>query len=113
MPVVARMRLHYIGILVAFYASIANASPVDQNNVVVLDGDTIWIAGETFRLIGFDAPETYQARCPSESESGIERHSGFASSSLEVTSILSEWRALAAPGPKEHRAAIMAVRAVS
>jgi endonuclease YncB( thermonuclease family) len=64
------MRLHYIGVLVAFYASIANASPVDRNNVVVLDGDTIRIAGETFRLVGFDAPETYQARCLSESELG-------------------------------------------
>jgi hypothetical protein len=58
------MRLHYIGVLVAFYASIANASPVDRNNVEMLDGDTIRIAGETFRLVGFDAPETYQARFP-------------------------------------------------
>ena len=70
MPVVARMRLHHIGVFVAFYASIANASPVDRNNVEVLDGDTIRIAGETFRLVGFDAPETYQAQCPSESELG-------------------------------------------
>src|SRR5512133_3414649 len=70
MPVVARMRLHYIGVLVAFYASIANASPVDRNNVGVLDGDTLRIAGETFRLVGCDAPETYQARCPSERELG-------------------------------------------
>jgi endonuclease YncB( thermonuclease family) len=61
------MRLHYIGILVGFYVSIANA---DRNNVEVLDGDTIRIAGETFRLVGFDTPETYQARCPSESELG-------------------------------------------
>ena len=70
MPVVARMRLHYIGVLVGFYASIANASPVDRNHIEVLDGDTIRIAGESFRLVGFDAPETYQARCLSESELG-------------------------------------------
>jgi micrococcal nuclease len=56
--------------LLAFFASIANASPVDQNQVEVLDGDTIRIAGETFRLVGFDAPETYRARCPSERELG-------------------------------------------
>jgi endonuclease YncB( thermonuclease family) len=54
-PVAARMRPHYIGVLVAFYASIANASPVDRNHVEVLDGDTIRIAGETFRLVGLDA----------------------------------------------------------
>jgi len=64
------MRLHYIGVLVAFYASIASASPVDRNHVEVLDGDTIRIAGETFRLVGFDAPETYRAQCPSERELG-------------------------------------------
>jgi micrococcal nuclease len=64
------MRLHYIGLLVAFYSSIANASPIDRNNVEVLDGDTVRIAGETFRLVGFDAPETYQARCPFEGELG-------------------------------------------
>ena len=70
MPVVAKMRLHCIGVLVAFYASIANASLVDRNHVGVLDGDTTRIAGETFRLVGFDALETYRARCSSESELG-------------------------------------------
>src|SRR5262245_63675939 len=64
------MRLHYICALVGFCASIANASPVDRNHVEVLDGDTVRIAGETFRLVGFDAPETYRARCPSERELG-------------------------------------------
>jgi endonuclease YncB( thermonuclease family) len=64
------MRLHYIAVLVAFCASIANASPVDPGQVEVLDGDTIQVAGETFRLVGFDAPETYRARCPSERELG-------------------------------------------
>jgi micrococcal nuclease len=56
--------------LLAFFASIADASPVDQNQVEVLDGDTIRVAGETFRLVGFDAPETYRAQCPSERELG-------------------------------------------
>jgi endonuclease YncB( thermonuclease family) len=59
-----------VGFFLAFFISIANASPLDQNQVEVLDGDTIRIVGETFRLVGFDAPETYRARCPSERELG-------------------------------------------
>ncbi len=57
-------------IALAFVASIANASPLDPGQVEVLDGDTIRVAGETFRLVGFDAPETYRARCASERELG-------------------------------------------
>jgi len=53
-----------------FVASIANASPLSPGQVEVVDGDTVRIAGETFRLVGFDAPETYRARCPSERELG-------------------------------------------
>jgi endonuclease YncB( thermonuclease family) len=54
----------------AFAASTANASHLDPGQVEVLDGDSVRIAGETFRLVGFDAPETYRARCPSERELG-------------------------------------------
>jgi endonuclease YncB( thermonuclease family) len=50
--------------------SMVNASPLDPGQVEVVDGDTVRIAGETFRLVGFDAPETYRARCPSERELG-------------------------------------------
>jgi endonuclease YncB( thermonuclease family) len=57
-------------LILAFVASIANASPLDPGQVEVLDGDTIRVAGETFRLVGFDAPETYRARCASERELG-------------------------------------------
>src|SRR5262249_3940090 len=86
MPVVARMsapnsaqllvvgtKLAMIGRLtfvLLFVSSIANASPLSPGQVVVVDGDTVRIAGETFRLVGFDAPETYRARCPSERELG-------------------------------------------
>jgi len=56
--------------LLAFFASIANAAPIEPGQVEVLDGDTIRVADETFRLVGFDAPETYRARCPSERELG-------------------------------------------
>jgi micrococcal nuclease len=54
----------------AFAASVAHATPVNPDQVDVLDGDTIRVAGETFRLVGFDAPETYRAQCPSERELG-------------------------------------------
>jgi len=52
-----------LGIL-ALAASSANAAPIEPGQVEVLDGDTICVAGETFRLVGFDAPETYRAQCP-------------------------------------------------
>ena len=51
-------------------AMIANASPINPGQIDVLDGDTIRVAGETFRLVGFDAPETYRAQCPAERELG-------------------------------------------
>jgi|EndMetStandDraft_8_1072994.scaffolds.fasta_scaffold06784_6 endonuclease YncB( thermonuclease family) len=54
----------------AFVTSISNASPVDPSQVEVLDGDTIRTGGETFRLVGFDAPETFRAQCPTERELG-------------------------------------------
>jgi endonuclease YncB( thermonuclease family) len=48
--------------------AVANATTIESRQIEVLDGDTIRVAGETFRLVGFDAPETYQAQCPSERE---------------------------------------------
>jgi endonuclease YncB( thermonuclease family) len=59
-----------VALVLAFVASIASASPLNPGQVEVLDGDTIRVAGETFRLVGFDAPETYRAQCPSERELG-------------------------------------------
>jgi endonuclease YncB( thermonuclease family) len=56
--------------IIAFVASIANASPLNSGQVEVVDGDTIRVAGETFRLVGFDAPETYRAHCPAERDLG-------------------------------------------
>jgi endonuclease YncB( thermonuclease family) len=34
--------------------------------VRVVDGDTIRTNGSVYRLLGFDAPETYDAKCPQE-----------------------------------------------
>jgi hypothetical protein len=60
----------FLGFILAFGASIVNAAPIEPGQVEVLDGDTVRVAGETFRLVGFDAPETYRAQCPSERELG-------------------------------------------
>ena len=35
-----------------------------------IDGDTLALGEERFRLIGFDTPETFQARCPAEKALG-------------------------------------------
>ena len=88
-----------IGFFLVFFISIANASPVDRNQVEVLDGDTMRVADETFRLVGFDAPETYRARCRSSVSWAIGRHSGFGSSWLPGGSILSGSHVPAVPAP--------------
>jgi endonuclease YncB( thermonuclease family) len=51
-------------------AAVAKATPIESGHIEVLDGDTIRVGGETFRLVGFDAPETYRAQCPSERDLG-------------------------------------------
>jgi micrococcal nuclease len=39
---------------------------------VVVDGDTIRSpAGVSYRLMGYDTPETFQAKCPAELEAGL------------------------------------------
>jgi endonuclease YncB( thermonuclease family) len=58
--------IHPLALILIFVTSIANASPLDPGQIEVVDGDTIRVAGETFRLVGFDAPETSRAQCPSE-----------------------------------------------
>src|SRR6266481_3485763 len=59
-----------LAFVLSFLASIANATPIEPGQIEVVDGDTIRVAGETFRLVGFDAPETYRAQCPSERQLG-------------------------------------------
>ena len=56
--------IRHLTLILAFVASVANASPLDPGQVEVLDGDTIRVAKETFRLVGFDAPETYRGQTP-------------------------------------------------
>jgi endonuclease YncB( thermonuclease family) len=55
---------------IAMMSAAACADPIAPGAIQVVDGDTIRVAGETFRLVGFDAPETYRAQCASEQEVG-------------------------------------------
>jgi endonuclease YncB( thermonuclease family) len=46
---------------------LASAEPVDAVSLRVIDGDTVTVAGVTYRLVGFDAPEEgSRARCVAE-----------------------------------------------
>lgn len=36
----------------------------------VVDGDTLWMAGEKLRIAGIDAPETHEPKCAREGELG-------------------------------------------
>jgi endonuclease YncB( thermonuclease family) len=48
----------------------ALSNPLDPHAVQVVDGDTVRVEGQLYRLVGFDAPETYRAQCTSEPELG-------------------------------------------
>ena len=71
-----RFRRHaaiILGGLIALYLiifaalSVANAA---EPLIVAVDGDTIHVDDERIRIVGLDAPETYQARCESERQRG-------------------------------------------
>ena len=48
----------------------ATAAVVEPRQIQVIDGDTIIVNGKTVHLIGFIAPETYDAQCKAERELG-------------------------------------------
>ena len=59
--------------MVIAFASASDASKdaaerirVLSKQIVIVDGDTIKFDKTTYRLMGFDAPETYQAKCEKE-----------------------------------------------
>src|SRR5262245_28594568 len=47
-------------------ATTAVATKITPGAIQVVDGDTIQTGGSVYRLVGFDTPETYQAKCPLE-----------------------------------------------
>jgi endonuclease YncB( thermonuclease family) len=59
--------VYNLPIFFALAATPAVASPIEPGAIEVVDGDTIRAGGLTFRLVGFDTPETRnRARCESE-----------------------------------------------
>ncbi len=59
--------------IVAMLAGQVHAAPVEPGAIRVIDGDTIAAGGKTFRLVGFDTPETGpRAQCPAERGLGAE-----------------------------------------
>ena len=67
------LKLHLIigGALVAIAVGTAVAAEqVAARHIYAVDGDTIDIGTQRFRLVGFDTPETYQARCSYEKALG-------------------------------------------
>lgn len=44
----------------------AKATEIQRTEIKVVDGDTVKINGLTFRLVGFDTPETFFSKCAAE-----------------------------------------------
>ena len=48
----------------------SSVESVSPSRLTVVDGDTVRLAGEIIRLVGFDTPETYRAQCEAERARG-------------------------------------------
>lgn len=51
---------------VTVITSPAKAEMVQPSAIYVVDGDTVRFAGDSWRLVGLDTPETYRAQCDYE-----------------------------------------------
>jgi endonuclease YncB( thermonuclease family) len=69
------------------------SGPLSPGEVQVVDGDTISVRGQQYRLVGFDTPETVSARCQRERDLGTRATSRFGSLSPKVDSGCSACRA--------------------
>ena len=58
-----------IALFLIIFAALTVASAAEPL-IVAVDGDTIHVDDERIRIVGLDAPETYQARCDSERQRG-------------------------------------------
>ncbi|WP_179381291.1 thermonuclease family protein [Jannaschia marina] len=50
----------------------AQAETIQASAIYVIDGDTVDMSGQRYRLVGFDTPETYHAQCDYELALGQE-----------------------------------------
>jgi endonuclease YncB( thermonuclease family) len=57
-------------IALALLAGTAAAKDIATADIRIVNGDIIVAHGETYRLVGFDTPETAQAQCASERKLG-------------------------------------------
>lgn len=55
-----------LGLVIALIAGPANAEYINPSEIYVVDGDTIRMDGDSWRLVGLDTPETYEPRCDYE-----------------------------------------------
>ena len=63
------LKLHLIigtALVASAVGTVVAAEQVAARHIYAVDGDTIDIGTQRFRLVGFDTPETYQARCSYE-----------------------------------------------
>jgi endonuclease YncB( thermonuclease family) len=90
-------RLTTIALAVLLAASAA-AQPIDKSEVRVSDGDTIVVAGTTYRLVGFNTPETFKARCAEERALGVKAHKRLQALVNGGSLDLTEVRCSCAPG---------------
>jgi endonuclease YncB( thermonuclease family) len=76
---------------VARNATTAPATKIARGAIQVVDGDTIRTNGLTYRLVGFDTPETRDAKCPQERALGERAASRLRAivgrSSLDLTEV--------------------------
>jgi endonuclease YncB( thermonuclease family) len=63
-------------VTISLLASPLIAQPIERGRVHVEDGDTIQVDSESFRLVGFDAPETGQRVMPPSASSALARSAG-------------------------------------
>jgi endonuclease YncB( thermonuclease family) len=70
LPTIRPLMLGLVLVFLSTNTTSVAPSPLDPGQIMVVDGDTIKVGSETFRLIGFDSPETFRAQCPSERELG-------------------------------------------
>ena len=64
--------LRWLILLVLLSACVPGPSPVlDPADVRVVDGDTVEVREQPYRVIGFDTPETWEPRCAHELSLGI------------------------------------------